>query len=265
MGPGQIMAKRFRTDARDDLDDFDSEEADDGLPSFPPHPDLVDITTPSEAGCLRLLGVREVSLSSGSVWPETTTAACHWCCHGFPWTPIGAPVDTDDRGRFVLRGIFCSFNCAKAHLWHSDTPRKARRIDLLMQLALRLYGGPKRGGAYRGIVMAPPRQALRMFGGWMTIDEFRRSVAQYETVKILNHQNIVVERPTRYGLRPLSDRRPPSHAAASSSHAPDRPDEAKERRERLHEAAAIRVAMAAAHNDDSKTLDAYIDVRKRSK
>lgn len=237
--------------------------------AFEQQPEL-DIITQATAGCVRLVEVREVchnavaSFGKEPRWPSRTDAACYWCCHTFSWPPIGAPEEMDREGRFRLFGNFCSFNCAKAYLWNSNNPHKNRRLDLLMQLMLRLYGGPKRKGSYTGVVMAPPRATLKMFGGWMGIDEYRASTAKYDTFQLQEHQHVLVEKRAKYGVREVAPEAGPSEVPSPTVPSLPRPPLSTQgRTKRLHEASTLRIAMAAAHHSDVKPLDAYMKVTKR--
>lgn len=79
------------------------------------------------------------------------------------------PVSYDERrNRWKTLGTFCSWACAKG--FSSDDHnvyRAGMRGNLLLLLKKRTTG------KLEGIVPAPPRRCLRVFGGNMTIDEFR--------------------------------------------------------------------------------------------
>lgn len=107
----------------------------------------------------------------GSRWPDRTDLACLWCEEGFDWAPVGAPVHHNARkDEFVLRWNFCSFNCCKA--WMLD--RRMPQVSNVFWLAMRLYGADSRHHRrLEGIQPAPSKEALKKYGGWMTIEEFR--------------------------------------------------------------------------------------------
>lgn len=111
-------------------------------------------------------------------WPLCSPHACLNCCHTFEGPPVGMPTCYDDRtDGFFLWGNFCSFSCCKRHILETKGASCSRLIDNLALLAIkvhkenvRLRVAPKH---YRGVRIAPPRTALKMFGGGMTIEEFR--------------------------------------------------------------------------------------------
>lgn len=106
----------------------------------------------------------------GKRWPESSPFACWWCAHGFDGPPMGIPTQHDSRlDRYVLSGNFCSANCARAYIEKSSPnmlkPFRLGQLQNLLQKAL--------GVAWREVRPAPPPHCLQMFGGWMTIEEFR--------------------------------------------------------------------------------------------
>ena len=100
-------------------------------------------------------------------WPTSTDLCCWHCCHAFDGPPVPLPVSHDPAtDTFIVTGTFCSFSCAKAY--NSDNmKRHVSTMHLLTLLKKRATG--KLGG----IAPAPPRRMLSMFGGQMSIDEFR--------------------------------------------------------------------------------------------
>ncbi len=108
--------------------------------------------------------------------PSTTEVCCWWCCHQFEDPPIGIPV-TLNQGKFEVYGNFCCFNCACSYLFNS--PEYSDKVwncySLMNLLHKRIHPG-----STDKVRLAPPRQALKMFGGFMTIEEFRYSAQRNE-------------------------------------------------------------------------------------
>lgn len=100
-------------------------------------------------------------------WPFSTSTLCYWCCHGFGNTPIGIPRRFDGY-HFYVTGCFCSFSCAAAYNLMSNENNSTiiNRYTLLCTLANML-------GCDEEVKAAPPREALKCFGGHMSIEEFR--------------------------------------------------------------------------------------------
>lgn len=101
-------------------------------------------------------------------WPSNTSVCCHWCCHKFNTVPIGLPVKYVHE-RFQVTGCFCSMECAAAWNFASrESPDEVHERYALINLLSSCAG-------YGKVVRpAPDRCALAMFGGHMSIDEFRR-------------------------------------------------------------------------------------------
>lgn len=111
-------------------------------------------------------------------WPSNTSIACYWCCHKFDNAPFGIPVKYVNNV-FHVYGCFCSLECAAAHnlACKDSIDEMWERFNLINLLARKLNFS-------RGYVKpAPNRLALTMFGGHMTIEEFRTFT---ETSKIIN-------------------------------------------------------------------------------
>ena len=98
--------------------------------------------------------------------PEKVDAACFWCCHGFDTPPVILPIR--DQGEYIqVTGNFCSPECAMAYLFDMRQDSYARWEQL--SLLNRLYADAT-GGVLRP---APSRQSLKLFGGAMSIEEYR--------------------------------------------------------------------------------------------
>lgn len=101
-------------------------------------------------------------------YPTKTDQWCWYCCHPFDTKPLPMPISYDDRRDvFHVMGTFCSFACMKAYNGESSSYLKyvnATNITLFHKRCT---------GKLRGIRSAPPRVALKVFGGHMSIEEFR--------------------------------------------------------------------------------------------
>ena len=104
-----------------------------------------------------------------TLWPEQTDIWCWWCCHPFEGTPRFLPTKYDQRrDRFKVTGNFCSWSCAKRFIIEDTQkfllPKTIQMFSLLVR---------KINGYFYNIKAAPPRQMLKVFGGPLTIEEFR--------------------------------------------------------------------------------------------
>lgn len=96
--------------------------------------------------------------------------ACFWCCHKLHGAPaVGIPVRVTRGGKYAVTGTFCGFECAAAFIFNS---RELHVNPWASYEMLNTMAG--RSGAPTPVKEAPSRLCLRMFGGWMDIDEFRR-------------------------------------------------------------------------------------------
>ncbi len=127
-----------------------------------------------------------------NTWPEKTDIHCWWCCHKFDCAPCTMPTKYDPlRKRFNFTGIFCSWNCVKANNFNMNDHLKYQRSELITLLIQQMYGITKA----INIKPAPPRQCLKMFGGYLSIDEFRNGSSGVESYKLnlLNYNFIYPE------------------------------------------------------------------------
>lgn len=111
-------------------------------------------------------------------WPSNTSISCYWCCHQFTNAPYGIPVKYTG-GKFHVYGCFCSLECAAAYnIASKESIDEVWERHNLINLLARKVG--QRNNFVRP---APNRLALRMFGGHLSIEEFRRYA---HTNKIIN-------------------------------------------------------------------------------
>ena len=109
-------------------------------------------------------------------WPSSTNIHCFWCCHHFDnLTPCTLPVQKKES-HYIVFGCFCSPECAAAYNFHEgdDTQEIWNRYSLLNLLYKNVYACKN-----LKIKLAPPRSVLKMFGGTLTIKEFREYNINY--------------------------------------------------------------------------------------
>lgn len=114
--------------------------------------------------------VREPKVLTPPPPPEPAgDLVCWWCVHALPQLPcIHLPTRYDDkRDRFETKGNFCSWQCAKAWALDQNSARSGEIQMILMMMRRRAIG------RYEPLWPAPKREALKIFGGTMTIEEFR--------------------------------------------------------------------------------------------
>jgi len=111
---------------------------------------------------------------------DLTGLVCWWCVHALPQKPcIHLPIKYDDKRRiFSTIGNFCSWACAKAYALDMATARSGEIQMLLATMRMQSMG------KFTPLWPAPKRQALKCFGGTLTIDEFRSFGGKVEPPQI---------------------------------------------------------------------------------
>lgn len=103
-------------------------------------------------------------------WIGDTNICCWWCCHGFEGVPLGLPLKFIKQiNKFRVRGVFCSFPCMLSFNLCSSDPSSRTTHDLINYLHFKLTG------QHLTCRRAPPKWTLKMFGGELSIEEFRQS------------------------------------------------------------------------------------------
>lgn len=97
---------------------------------------------------------------------------CWWCCHEIEGEPLNIPYKYDHlRSKFSTTGYFCSWSCMKSYAIERYGDMKGSIMSgniILMRKKMFNKIGP--------VKMAPHRFRLKMFGGDLTIEEFRKNV-----------------------------------------------------------------------------------------
>lgn len=96
---------------------------------------------------------------------------CFHCCHAFDTKDLGLPVSYKD-GSFNTVGHYCSWECMKAYVVYSRDDTKFNKFSLITMMRQHMK-------IYTPLTEAPPREMLKIFGGKMTISEFRKENGSY--------------------------------------------------------------------------------------
>lgn len=107
------------------------------------------------------------------------TKTCCWhCCHSFKSMPCGIPINYE-KNLFYVKGIFCSFNCALTY--NNNSKENENIIQERESLIYLLY---KKINNVKNIDLkyAPEKEVLEMFGGKLTIEEFRENNSTYNII-----------------------------------------------------------------------------------
>lgn len=101
-------------------------------------------------------------------WPINTSISCYWCCHRFDNAPFGIPIGLNND-TFEVFGCFCSLECAAAYNFSTNESQDEmwERYQLINMISRKMNLG-------KLVKSAPPRLSLKMFGGYMEIDQFRK-------------------------------------------------------------------------------------------
>ena len=100
---------------------------------------------------------------------------CWYCSHPCGKPPLHLPHRYNDRtDTYFVAGAYCSFSCMAAEI--RDTPSIYPRSLYLESMRRKLQGRKM-----QKTIPAPPKRVLDVFGGWMTIQEFRRVTEANDT------------------------------------------------------------------------------------
>jgi len=119
--------------------------------------------------------LRNRSNSVGGAAARTGTHECMWHLEKFSTQPIGLPTHYDDHsGTYETLGCFCSFPCAYAYRLEHRSAESAP-LWLLFKAYNDMHKEQFPAIAPPKLVPAPPRQALKRFGGPMELEEFLKN------------------------------------------------------------------------------------------
>lgn len=122
-----------------------------------------------------------MAMGLAECWPRRVKIACWYCCHVFDTVPIPLPVAYDERRNvFSTMGWFCSFDCCKSFNLERNSVNRDRCCTLLSLFRSKIKCRDGRAplssttATSYGIRGAPLRRELAMFGGPLSIEDFRR-------------------------------------------------------------------------------------------
>jgi hypothetical protein len=109
-------------------------------------------------------------------------SVCFWCCHELVDFCCGLPLKyTEITNHFECYGTFCSFQCASAYNFSINSKNyKVWDINTLLNMLASKYG------IRENIKPAPSRYVLQMFGGNLSIEEFRMIHKEHDRSLVLN-------------------------------------------------------------------------------
>lgn len=109
---------------------------------------------------------KEVKTVSTANW-------CWWCCHPIDHTTLKLPLSYDShRNVYKCYGQFCSFACMISYNNDSNSSQKYNRHMIIAKM-IKESSTPN-----QTLHPAPPRQCLSVFGGTLSIGEFRKESTQ---------------------------------------------------------------------------------------
>jgi len=124
-------------------------------------------------------------------YPEKTDISCWWCCYNFNTIPVSLPYKYYNN-KFYTYGIFCSFNCACSYNFQTDDYNMYERYGLLNLLYKKISKSDK----LIKIKMSSPREILRKFGGYLSIEEFRKNNLSNQKIYKVNLPPIITILPS---------------------------------------------------------------------
>lgn len=117
-----------------------------------------------------LLNEKNIKKTVYMIEKKEQNILCWWCCHNYENQSFGIPL-RKDKDIFVTKGYFCSLNCAKSYNDNEniDLKIKQNRNLLIEMLNKEISNDDKE------VIKSPPRETLKVFGGVLTIEEFRKN------------------------------------------------------------------------------------------
>jgi hypothetical protein len=115
----------------------------------------------------RIINMKLLNINKNNevVVTDKTDIACWWCAHNFDSMPCFIP-ERFSEGKYYVFGCFCTYSCALAYNMNMNDYRVSGRVSLIKKMCTEIFGNAN-------VKPAPPKELLIMFGGDMTIEDFR--------------------------------------------------------------------------------------------
>ena len=94
---------------------------------------------------------------------------CWWCKHKFSTEPVFLP-ENYYKGKYYVRGYFCSYNCALSFNLDLSDDKTWVRTSLLNKIYSETFSSNE------PLKPAPSWLVLKKFGGILTIDDYRKQL-----------------------------------------------------------------------------------------
>lgn len=114
----------------------------------------------------------------------TQNTKCWWCKNTFETPNVTLP-EHYYNGTFYCIGNFCSYNCSKAHNIDLNDANMWKRESLINLMYYMTYG------RHKEIDPAPSWLILKEFGGFMTINDFRKNFETNNSEYILLYPPLI--------------------------------------------------------------------------
>jgi hypothetical protein len=145
------------------------------------------VPTPYESNSYFMNDAENISYDTNTEYQTTysnnnNNSHCFWCCHSIDNVVYSMPYNYDSiNDSYFVFGSFCSLQCANAYNFsvHGSSD-KVWEINSWIQML------GKRYGFTNTIRPAPSKYLLKMFGGNLTIDEFREAHIKADKTYVLN-------------------------------------------------------------------------------
>ena len=145
------------------------------------------VPTPYESNSYFMNDAENISQDTNIEYQKTysnnnNNSHCFWCCHSIDNIVYSMPYNYDSiNDSYFVFGSFCSLQCANAYNFsvHGSSD-KVWEINSWIQML------GKRYGFTNTIRPAPSKYLLKMFGGNLTIDEFREAHIKADKTYVLN-------------------------------------------------------------------------------
>ena len=143
------------------------------------------VPTPYESNSYFMNDAENISYDNEykSIPQNNKSSNCFWCCHSIDnHMAYSMPYNYDAvNDNYFVFGSFCSLQCANAYNFsvHGSSD-KVWEINSWIQMLAKRYGFTNT------IRPAPSRYLLKMFGGNLTIEEFREAHLNSDKTYILN-------------------------------------------------------------------------------